>query len=210
MKKEREESTEQRIIEAARKVFTQRGFDGARMQEIADEAGINKALLHYYFRSKEKLFEVIFADLLGKFQVAFQAIFASDKSFTEKIRLMVETDIDILMRYPDMPLFVISEIARNPQKIAGRVSGAGLSGMVEEFARQVRSAARRGEIRKADPLELLINILALNRFPFVGKPMIRAIAELSEESFLAMMKRRKKQVADLVIGDLKRGLPTGE
>lgn len=206
MKKELEASTEQRIIDAARKVFTQHGFHGARMQEIADEAGINKALLHYYFRSKEKLFDVIFIDLLGKFQAAFQGIFASDKPFPEKIRLTIESDIDILMRYPEVPLFLLSEIARQPEHIAERVREIGLSNLLEEFSRHVRRAVRKGEIRKVDPLELMINILALSRFPFVGRPLLQAIADIEDDDFQAMMKRRKKQVADLLIGDLQRGL----
>lgn len=206
MEKEFEASTEQRIIQAARKVFTQRGFDGARMQEIADEAGINKALLHYYFRSKEKLFDVIFTTLLGKFHEAFQAIFSADCSFTEKIRLMVETDIDILMAHPDVPLFVLREIAREPNTMAERIRSAGLADIMVVFTRQVKSAIRKKEIRKVDPVELLINILALNRFPFIGKPMIQAMAGVSEKSFQAMMKRRKEHVAELIISDLQRGL----
>lgn len=208
MKKELEGSTEERIIDAARNVFTQHGFNGARMQEIADKAGINKALLHYYFRSKEKLFDTIFIDLLGKFQGAFQAIFASDKPFLEKIRLVVEADIDILMKYPEVPLFVLSEISRKPQEMTERVGEIGLQKLMEEFARQVRSAARKGEIRKVDPMELMINILALNRFPFIGKPLLQAIAAMPDKDFYAMMKRRKKSVAELIVNDLQRGLET--
>lgn len=210
MGKEYQASTEERIIAAARTVFTRRGFHGARMQEIADEAGINKALLHYYFRSKEKLFEVIFTDLFGKFQTAFFSILASDRPLVEKIRLIVETDIDLLMQHPDVPLFVLHEMARNPEQMAERAGAAGLPDLIGEFSRQVKRAARKGEIRKIDPIDLLVNILALNRFPFVGRPMLQSITGIDEASFRAMMKRRRTQVAELIIGDLKRRITEPE
>ncbi len=208
MKKERDVTTEQRILEAARKVFIDHGFNGARMQQIADEAGINKALLHYYFRSKEKLFDVIFTDLLGRFQIAFFSILASERPLVEKIRMMVEEDIDLLTAHPEMPLFIISEVARNPEHVARRAGDAGISGLFREFSRQVKEGIANGDIREVDPVDLLINILALNRFPFIGKPMIQAVIGISDDRFRKLMRSRKKSVAELIIRDLQ-AIPTG-
>lgn len=209
MTKERDITTEQRILEAARKVFTDDGFNGARMQQIADEAGINKALLHYYFRSKEQLFDVVFTDLLGQFQIAFFTILASDKPLIEKIRLMVEEDIELLMKHPEMPLFIISEVARNPEKTARRANAAKISGLFKEFSRQVKEGIATGEIREVDPIDLLMNILALNRFPFIGKPMIQSVIGLSDDRFQKLMRSRKKSVAELIIGNLKNRTTAG-
>ena len=204
MKEERDITTEQRILKAARKVFIEYGFNGARMQLIADEAGINKALLHYYFRSKEQLFDVVFTDLLARFQIAFFTILASDKPLIEKIRLMVEEDIELLM-----PLFIISEVARNPEKTARRANAAKISSLFKEFSRQVKEGIAEGEIREVDPIDLLMNILSLNRFPFIGKPMIQSVIGLSDDRFQKLMKSRKRSVAELIIGDLKNRTTTG-
>ncbi|MCB0714277.1 MAG: TetR/AcrR family transcriptional regulator [Ignavibacteriae bacterium] len=209
MKEERDITTEQRILKAARKVFIEYGFNGARMQLIADEAGINKALLHYYFRSKEQLFDVVFTDLLARFQIAFFTILASDKPLIEKIRLMVEEDIELLMKHPEMPLFIISEVARNPEKTARRANAAKISSLFKEFSRQVKEGIAEGEIREVDPIDLLMNILSLNRFPFIGKPMIQSVIGLSDDRFQKLMKSRKRSVAELIIGDLKNRTTTG-
>ena len=197
-------STEQRIVRAAREVFMTRGFDGARMQQIADEAGINKALLHYYFRSKQQLFEVVFTETLGKFQQAFIRILSSEQPLIEKIRSMVAEDIEILIENPDIPLFVISEVAKNPDQMTDRARKVGMPKLIEEFSKQVRSAVRRKEIRRIDPVELLINILSLNRFPFIGKPVLCSMIGIDEKKFHAMMKKRKTSVADMIVNDLQR------
>ena len=88
---EKDSNTEQIILKAARKVFTHKGFDGARMQEIADEAGINKALLHYYFRSKDKLFEAIFKEVITTFFPRIISVLTSDLSLFEKITLFTDS-----------------------------------------------------------------------------------------------------------------------
>lgn len=205
--KEQDTTTQGRIVEAARDVFLQQGFDGARMQEIADRAGINKAMLHYYFRSKKQLFDVVFTETLGMFHQMFQEVLLSDATFVEKLRMMIEKDMTVLMDHPDIPLFVISEVARNPEQMSERARGAHLSGLIEEFSRQVRSAIRKKQIRRVDPFDLLINLLSLNRFPFVAGPMLRSLAGMDEKKFLKLIQRRKKTVADLLIGDLTRNLP---
>ena len=107
-------STEQKIMEAAIKVFTAKGMAGARMQDIADEARVNKAMVHYYFRNKQQLFEKVFEGKLKELFSAFEIILQSDKSFEEKIREFVITDITLLSKIPKMPLFVINEVGKNP------------------------------------------------------------------------------------------------
>src|SRR3712207_2537327 len=107
-KKQKDQNTEQRILQAAKTVFMHRGMAGARMQDIADEAGINKAMLHYYFRSKEKLFEVIFREAIGKFLPKINATIALDCSLFEKIHIFCREYITVLMENPYIPLFIIN------------------------------------------------------------------------------------------------------
>ncbi len=103
------------IWEAARKIFLTKGLSGARMQDIADEAGINKALLHYYYRSKEKLFAQIFEKELVSFLHDIEAIFKSDLAFFEKIEKLVDHDIDTFSKCPELPLFILNELSQQPQ-----------------------------------------------------------------------------------------------
>ena len=112
--KEKETGTEEKILAAAKKVFVRKGMDGARMQDIADEAGINKALLHYYFRNKELLFEKIFADSAGRFIPKVKSILLSDADFYQKIEQFCAEYITMVMANPYMPVFVMSEMQKQP------------------------------------------------------------------------------------------------
>src|SRR5690606_17913886 len=110
-------STEEKIIEAARKVFTQKGYAATRTRDIAEEAGINLALLNYYFRSKEKLFQLIMAEKVHQlFSVIFPIVNNDELTLEEKLEVMVENYINLLVAHPDLPLFVISEIKAHPDK----------------------------------------------------------------------------------------------
>ena len=121
--KEKDKSTEEKILDAARKVFVQKGLDGARMQDIADEAGINKALLHYYFRTKDKLFEMIFMETVGKIFPRFEMILLSDMDFFEKIRQIVSSYIEVIIHNPYLPLFVLNEMNKQPHSFLENIFG---------------------------------------------------------------------------------------
>lgn len=110
-----DKNTEQKILDAARVVFTRQGFAAARMDDIATEAGINRALLHYYFRSKQKLFDVIFEENLSRFYRSFIEILSSELDLESKIRNLISAEIDMLLENRDLPLFIISEASRNPE-----------------------------------------------------------------------------------------------
>jgi AcrR family transcriptional regulator len=107
-------TTEEKILIGARKVFIAKGMAGARMQDIADEAGINKALLHYYFRSKEKLFEQIFKELSFQFLPRVNAIFESDRPLFEKIEMFCGEYISKMIENPFIPLFIVNEMNKQP------------------------------------------------------------------------------------------------
>ena len=110
----KKDSTEDKILEAAKNVFVAKGMEGARMQEIADEAGINKALLHYYFRSKEKLFEAIFSKIIQFAFPEITRIAQSNEPFISKIEQVVDAYIDLLIKHPFIPGFIMKELNRDP------------------------------------------------------------------------------------------------
>lgn len=179
-------STEEKIKEAARKVFTQKGYAATRTRDIAEEAGINLALLNYYFRSKEKLFEIVIMEkmhlLLGKIA---PALMDEETTIEEKVEQVATHYIDTLMANPDIPLFVLGEIRTNPAKFANLITTK--TKIVDSaFFRQLQ--ARRPDI---NPIHFVFNVLGLIIFPFIGKPLLQLIAGIPPGEIRTIMDERK-------------------
>jgi len=179
-------STEEKIKDAARKVFTQKGYAATRTRDIAEEAGINLALLNYYFRSKEKLFEIVILEkmqiLLGKIG---PTIMDERTSIEQKVEQIAEHYIDTLVANPDIPLFVLGEIRNNPDKFANLVR---TKTKIVDSAFFKQLAERRPDI---DPLHFILNMLGLIIFPFIGKPLLQLITGIKPERAVTLMKERK-------------------
>jgi AcrR family transcriptional regulator len=199
-----DQNTEGKILAAAKKVLFSKGFSGARMQDIADEAGINKALLHYYFRSKEKLFEVIFKEAIGKLMPQISSIFSDSAiSFNDKIRAFCSSYIGTWMEHPYIPMFVLHELHSD--------SGKGFLKMMEEarfkpikdVLGSIEVAVKKKEIRKVDPHQLLLHMISLCIFPFMGGPVFRKVTGISDKQFDNMMKARIDEVAEFIIESIK-------
>ena len=195
------DSTEERILEAAKKVFIRKGMYGARMQEIADEAGINKALLHYYFRSKNKLFEAIFQEAFHEFAPNAFGILKGDMPFEEKIQLFVSNYIDLISKNPFLPIFIISEINQNPDRL-GHITN--MMGVIrQEIGKEIKIKVSTGEYRNIDPVQLLSNVVAMTLFPFLAKPIIQGAFGYSDEDFRKFLEERKKLIPDIILSYLK-------
>ena len=197
--------TERRILDAARIVFIKRGTSGARMQEIAEEAAVNQALLHYYFRSKERLSEAVFAETAGRMIPAILGILGSDTSIDEKIDRVVETYIDTMSRSPFLPGYIISELHHHPEripKLIGSVTGRSLSTTIspvlEKLDKQLASEARKKRIRRISAQQFLVNLLSLCVFPFAARPMLRAAFDLDDDGFARMMALRRKELPQFI------------
>lgn len=203
MDKLKDSTTEEKILEAAKKVFLQKGLDGARMQDIADEAGINKAMLHYYFRSKDKLFEQIFTEVASHFLPKIIAILESDKTVFKKIEAFCSEYISQVMETPYVPIFILNEINRQPDALLKKVFG-NKRPPVAAFIQQLQKEAKQGIIKKVEPVQLFLNILSLCIFPFVARPMIQLVSGMNRTEFNALMEQRKKTVPKLVIESIKK------
>lgn len=199
-----EKTTENKILAAAKKVFILKGMSGARMQDIADEAGINKALLHYYFRSKEKLFEVIFIEAAQKLFPKINSIFESDMPLFEKIRNFCDEYLTVMMENPYLPSFVVTEINRDPQNFIKKIWNKQNFPKPQKFLAQIEREVKRKVIKKISPLDLLINLISLSIFPFVAKAMIQSVIGLDELQFRAVMEKRKKDIAEFIIASIKK------
>lgn len=182
-------STEEKIKEAARKVFTRKGYAATRTRDIADEAGINLALLNYYFRSKQKLFEQI---MLEKVQQLFGHIAPvlndHGSSLEYKVEQIVARYIDMITANPDLPLFVLSEIRNHPEHFAQTFQ---VGQLIEQssFIKQLKE--RRPDIH---PLHFLMNTLSMTVFPFIAMPVFKAIGAADETQFNDMMSERKSLI----------------
>ncbi len=170
MKKLTDASTEEKILEAAKQVFMKYGLYGARMQDIADTAQINKALLHYYFRNKEKLFDKVFEGALSKFFEVMDVF--SNESLPIKKRLFIYVDniIDFYSEYPQMSMFIIKEIGNNPEIIRAKILAAKKNKTIR-LVQVLEESIKKGEIKKLDAAMFMINLQSLCSFPFLESPM---------------------------------------
>ena len=203
VKVKKEQNTEERILSAAKKIFLREGMAGARMQDIADEAGINKAMLHYYFRNKEKLFEKIFTELSQHFFPRLVKIFESDESLFRKIESFVEEYIDQMRRTPYLPIFVLNEVNRQPETFIKKMMG-NRRPPVKKFIEDIQAEVRNGVIKPLNPLQLLLNIISLCVFPFVARPMFQLVTNIDKAMFDKILEQRKGEVSKFIIDAIKK------
>ncbi len=192
--KRKDSNTEQKIVLAAQKIFMQRGYDGARMQEIADEAGINKAMLHYYFDNKDKLFEMVFATAYTI--IAPNLSFLTDDSvpLINRIENFVNHYTDVLMQQPQVASFVVNELNRNPEKVMQFLRSLVTdSAHAQAFMRSVEKEGKKTAVGTLHPIHLLMHIVSLCYFPFVGKPLFQYLLKLDEFQFQIVLEQRKQE-----------------
>ena len=202
MKNNKNENTESLILEAAKSIFQIKGMDGARMQEIADKAGINKAMLHYYYRSKQMLFEDVFKNAFSLLAPQLNAILNDDSSIEEKVRNFTSNYITFISKHPYLPNFIIQELNRNPEFIIKLKDTNGFPN-IEKFKKQIAIEIENGLIKPITAEQLFINIMALNIFPFVAKPLIMAFTNTDAIAYKKIMDSRKTEVADFIINSIK-------
>ncbi len=198
---EKEKSTEERILEAAREVFLEQGYAGARMQAIADRAGINKSMLHYYYRSKDKLFEGIFRTSLMQVLAPAIAVLNADLPLPVKIERFVHSYVDQIVAHPHVPAFVLHELGRHPDRLK-QFAGEHAPRMFPRFAAEVRKAVDAGEIHPVQPEHVLANMVALCVFPFIARPMIEAVLGFEGRAYHDFIQERKQTVTDFMLKGL--------
>lgn len=202
MIKTKDENTESQILDAAQNVFQRKGMDGSRMQEIADEAGINKAMLHYYYRSKKMLFEAVFKGAFSLLAPQLNKILNDDSSIFDKIKSFSNNYISFVIKHPYLPNFILQELNRNPDFVKKLQTDKDFPN-IEKFRNQVNAKVAEGVIRPIKAEQLFINIMALNIFPFIGAPMLKGFININDDSYQQLMKDRKTEVADFIINSIK-------
>ncbi len=195
------EHTENQILTSARDVFIAKGYEGARMQEIADRAGINKALLHYYFRSKENLFDAVFSEVASHLFPAMKQLLESDLGLKEKITFFVKIYLKALNENPYIPAFVINTLNTNPDGFLKYIKKAGVNPLL--LQKQIEDEAGRGLIRAVKAEHLLVNIIAMCIFPFVARPIVQNIFEMNDEEYRFYLESRETEIIDFVLKSIR-------
>tara|TARA_R110002073_G_scaffold309932_3_gene480472 strand:- start:282 stop:893 length:612 start_codon:yes stop_codon:yes gene_type:complete len=203
MTKHKDNNTEEKILEAAQKIFQAKGMDGARMQEIADKSSINKAMLHYYYRSKQLLFEAVFKKAFALLAPQLNAILNDDSSLEDKIKNFTQNYISFIIKHPYLPNFIIQELNRNPNFIE-KIKNNTAFPNIEKFKLQVQNEVKNGTIISISAEQLFINILSLNIFPFVASPLIKAFANVNDKTYKTLLEDRKKEVSEFIINAIKK------
>ena len=196
-------TTEEKIFEAAFKVFQLKGFKGARMQEIADEAGINKAMLHYCFKNKELLFEAVFMNAFGKLAQQINEIFKSQDSIFEKIKKFTDSYISFVMDYPFLPQFIIQEMNNNPEFVTKFLKKENRPDPTK-LIHQIENEIKLGILKPINPKQLLIDIFSMTVFPFAAQALLKGMIQVSNEEFMQLMEERKKYIYEQIITSIKK------
>lgn len=178
--------TEQKIIISAEKLFYQKGKAGTSMQDIADDAGINRTLLNYYFRSKDQLFEAVFRKALGLIIPSVVELMNSDISFDAYIPRMIHTIIDNMIANPQIPVFVLQELSSNPERMPQFIKEMGIDPQLIQNKMKGRAEA------EGDFPQFVMNLISLCIFPFAAKPVVLDILYHGDnEAYIAAMQERK-------------------
>ena len=189
--------TEQKIISSAEKLFHQKGKAGTSMQDIADDAGINRTLLNYYFRSKDKLFEAVFRNALASFIPNLAEMLRSDISFKDYVPRLIETIVDAMLENPQIPIFVLQELSSNPERMPQIIKEMGLD--PELAVRKLESEQWKEFGDHMDPKQVILNLLSLCIFPFAARPVVTEILFNGDnDAYISAMKQRKQMLPMLV------------
>jgi len=192
-------STEERIRQAATKVFVQKGYAATKTRDIAEEAGINIASLHYYYRSKDKLFELVIGEALQNFSQVMDSIFNNDLPLHEKIKVFVERYIDFLKVNPQVALFIVAESQNNPEMVDKMMAG---EKNLERLENQLQELAKEGMIRKIHMAHFMMNLVSLTVFPFLAKPLMVHKIGINPDEYNNLLEERKRMVPEIIINYL--------
>jgi AcrR family transcriptional regulator len=202
--KNQDRLTEEKIFDAATEVFEEKGLAGARMQHIADRAGINKALLHYYYRTKDRLFEAVFTALAKKIFTKFTPILDKNLSIEDKIRFFFREHISFLQRNPRLPAFILNEINHNPEMIKKLLSQIDIKDLWKTIIEQNRKELKNYNITEENLPQLITSIVSLSVFPFAAKGIFEVVLDNMGIDFNQYIEERKDFAAEFVIRSIRK------
>lgn len=202
MMEKKDITTEQTILEAAEQEFLEKGFAGAKTTAIAKRAGVNHAMIHYYFRTKENLFTMVFQQKIRILAESFSQSFNQDLSFFDQLKLAIGTHFDFIAANPRLLFFVYGEIITNDRRKKMLVQSVfpKLKGIVKRLKDGIDVEVENGTIRFIRPTELLMNIIALNAITFLAMPLLQIIKRNNKEVEKLLKQRRENNIQFIING----------
>ncbi len=200
------QDTETRILRAAEREFLEKGFAGARTASIAEAAGVTHAMLHYYFRTKDKLFERIVSEKINMLgDIILSAIGDDNLPLEERIRQSVERHFDFISSNRDLPRFIVNEVLARPEHvdIMKRNIPAIVSSLLSNLQREIDEYAARGLCQRVDARMLLVDIVSLNVFPFMAAPIVYGALGDAYKDYDEFLAIRKKENVETILRKLK-------
>ncbi len=194
----KESKTKEAIKSAAKNLFFKKGNIHASTQDIANEAGVNRALIHYYFSSRQQLFEVILNDAYQNITKRLHKAVSSDSSFKEKIENFINYYIDEAIEFPFMESFIASEFNRYSEVHFALISNPTTNSVMEGFFAELLLEMKKGTIPSMQPEQFLINITSMCSFPLITKPLIQRTFNMNDEAYLEFIKNRKVEILKMV------------
>ena len=201
----KEQNMEEAILKTATRLFLEKGFKATSTTEIAKEVGCNQALVHYYYRTKDRLFEAIFKKKIKFFLGALLSIDNEELPYKEKLARKIESHFDAIRENPKLPLFFFNELSTNPKRLKemreslGELPQMALNQMESELNAEIE----KGTIRKISIYDLLMSIVSLNIIGFLGEPIFKTITGLNDEQYQQLLDRRKKENVHIILNSLK-------
>jgi len=186
--------TKQKILDSAQDIFHAKGYDGARMQEIADKANINKGLLHYYFKSKDSLFDAVFSIAFRKMLGQLESTLIMEIPLEDKIDFIVDGYMTMLSKNSTLPRFVMNEINKNPDKFVAKHINGNIKKAFLIFENDIKKEVETGNIRPIDPRQLCLNLIAMSVFPFMGRPILQVVVGLNNKEFQLLLNERGEHI----------------
>jgi len=188
--------TEDRIKEAARKVFMQKGYKGTTSRDIAKEAGLNVALTNYYFRKKEKLFKIIFMETAHEFLDDTISILNKPIDLSKKIRMIMERELEMQLRDPDLFVFFYNEIKNNPDNFLKEMIIK--DRFLEKWNDQIKENVRKKIIRKIDPISALSIVMGYMHFPIIASTLLKEIGRFTDSTYNEFLEKQKEYAIEMV------------
>jgi len=193
-----------KIKDAARKLFVGKGLKGTTVRDIAAEANVNVAMVNYYFRSKDKLFETIFEEATSKLAEKLFYLADTDMPFFELVRQWIYSYYDMLLKYPDFPTFVLMELATSSQKMKIKSKKKKMFNLYDKLAKCIQKEEEKGTIHPVPVTDFLLNIVSLSIFPFAASPVATRFLNIPKDEYLKTLEKHKEYVADFVIRAIKK------
>jgi TetR/AcrR family transcriptional regulator len=201
---------EARILDAAHLVFVRRGTAGARMQEIADEAGVNKALLHYYFRSKDRLASAVFRRVARALFGRVAQVVQAELTLEDKVRHIIAVYLDQFLETPYVPAYLIGEMSQHPERASELLDALGVAKgptapppFLVALGHQIQAAVTEGSVAPIPARQFLTNLVSLCIFPFAARPIVCAVFRLEDRGFRDFIAERKATLPDFFLNALR-------